>query len=190
MAPMNAASGNPDDAIKAGIRTAVMAAFDDPSLDSQETIDKIKKLLDAQDAALGKAPAAEAGDKVAAQLPPTPPTDSDSPDKEQEAPGHADENEAADDKSQEKKKFEQVERRGLAMEALATARVSPRPELVKELMEQATLESMRSTILSWSPAKRGAAKPRMSTAMMTEQTALDRFPDTHEGFVEALRRRS
>lgn len=184
-----APASSPEDAIKSGMRTAVMAAFDDPSLDSAETLDKIRALLAALDAALGKSPQQDAGAKVAAELPP-PKTPEGAPG-EQEPEG--DEGQKPDlppdaDKDEEqKKKFEQTERRLMAMECLARNQIKPAETLVKELTEQTTRPAMEALVKTWSAAKRGEAKPTIRTALM-EATGVEKYPATYDDFKAALKR--
>lgn len=195
---MGDAPANPDEAIKQGMRTAVMAAFDDPSLDSAETLAKIQMLLTAQDAALGRGAVAPPtpGDKVVDQLPPpkSNPDDAEGTDPTKDKGGKPDGSDApddapaeGDDEEKKKKKFEQIERRANAMEALATFRITPRPELVTELMEQTTTAAMKAKIALWPPAKRQEAKPPIST-VFEQQRNVGGYPQTREAFIQQGRR--
>lgn len=192
MAATGQAAGTPEEAIKSGMRTAVMAAFDDPSLDSNETLEKIRALLAALDAALGKTPTQDAGSKVASNLPPTPPAEGQDG---KPAEGEPEGDEGAkpkgppdgDQDEEKKKKFEHVERRLMAMECLATNQIKPAEMLVKELTEQTTRPAMEALVKTWSAAKRGEIKPTVRTALR-ESKQVERYPDSHEGFLAAMKR--
>ena len=191
-------ASSPEDAIKSGMRTAVMAAFDDPSLDSAETLAKIKSLLAALDAALGKeAPASDPGAKVAEELPEpkspeggTDPTETGDEQPEGAVPPKGPvppKGEAPKEDDEQKKKFEQLERKAWALECLANERIKPAAGLVKELMEQTSPAAMKATAQTWNAAKRGEERPTVRTRLQ-ESYANQSYPETFDGFVAAARR--
>ena len=177
-------AASPEDAIKSGMRTAVMAAFDDPSLDSAETLNKIKSLLAALDAALGKAET-DPGQKVAEELPPPATPDGET---DPTAAKPADKPPVEPDQDDEKnKKFEQLQRRAWALECLAQEQIKPSDLLVKELTEQRTPTAMKALVGTWSQAKRGSTKPVIRTRL-TESHNQQAYPETHEAFIAAAKR--
>jgi len=161
---------DPQEQVKAAIKAAIIAAFEDPTLDIQGTLAQIKKILKAHEDIVGpvgpdaspksnKTPADTAGDTG----PETP----------------------AEDKEKDKT-IESLQRKVRALEILESVKVPSSSVKVKALIALDTEREMRQLAESWSGGSIGSGRPAQSAAAYGRGGSFDAQVAGENGFAKAV----
>ncbi|MEQ8788871.1 MAG: hypothetical protein RIC55_21345 [Pirellulaceae bacterium] len=157
--------------VKAAFRALVVAAFDDDALDIAATLARIKEVLRSYERLVGKVGA----------------DDSDGAAEEMSEAVRTMPSEVRLELSQLREELERLRRRDAARQILEEEGLEIRevsPERLRLLHAQADDAAMRSLVESWPPYVR---RPRRRATDLREPAAVDRYPQSLDEFVAALR---
>jgi hypothetical protein len=166
--PVEAPADAPaDDQIKAAFRAAAMAAFDDSSLDTTQTLAKIKEILKAYDKVSGEEPAEKPADPPA-----------DTPTEESVK--------LFEELRGELKTLRQERTARDVLESFHSSPAIVGADTFKLLCEQKDEAAMRALVETLPPAKRGVQRPLTEGRTRRDDGPVS-FPQSSADLIEALR---